>query len=50
MATVMAECPELTRLREAVKALSPLTHYLSSGRRQPFGNGIFRHYPELDGD
>lgn len=50
MATVMAECPELTRLREAVKALSPLTHYLSSDRRQPFGNGIFRHYPELDGD
>jgi len=50
MATVIAECPELTRLREAVKAIEPLNHYLSSDRRQPFGNGIFRDYPELDGD
>lgn len=50
MATVMAECSELTRLREAVKAIEPLNEYLSSDRRQPFGNGIFRDYPELDGD
>lgn len=50
MATVMAECPEITRLREGVKAIEPLNEYLSSDRRQPFGNGIFRNYPELDGD
>ncbi len=50
MATLMAECAGLTRLREAVKAIEPLSHYLSSDRRQPFGNGIFRYYPELDGD
>lgn len=50
MATVMAECPDLMRLREEVKAIEPLNRYLSSNRRQDWGNGIFRHYPELDGD
>lgn len=50
MATVMAECPELAQLREDVKAIEPLNAYLASDRRQAFGNGIFRHYPELDGD
>jgi glutathione S-transferase len=50
MATVMPECSELSRLREAVMAIEPLAGYLSSDRRQAFGNGIFRYYPELDGD
>jgi glutathione S-transferase len=32
------------------RIVAELQHYLVSNRRLPFGNGIFRHYPELDAD
>lgn len=35
-------------LHERVAALPALQAYLSSDRRLPFGDGLFRHYPELD--
>jgi glutathione S-transferase len=42
--------PRLRALRDAVAARPRLAAYLSSERRIPFNeNGIFRHYPELDG-
>ena len=41
---------ELTPLRDRVAARPRIAAYLASGRRQPFNtDGIFRHYPELDG-
>ncbi|USI73352.1 glutathione S-transferase family protein [Sphingomonas morindae] len=40
--------PRLTALHAAVAALPVLQPYFKSGRRQPYGDGIFRHYPELD--
>jgi glutathione S-transferase len=47
-ATVLADCPRVTALHTAVAALPELADYLASDRRLPFGNGIFRYYPELD--
>jgi glutathione S-transferase len=35
-------------LHDRVAALPELSDYLASDRRLPFGNGIFRSYPELD--
>jgi glutathione S-transferase len=35
-------------LHDRVAALPALSDYLASDRRLPFGNGIFRYYPELD--
>ncbi|KAF2826203.1 glutathione S-transferase protein-like protein [Ophiobolus disseminans] len=32
----------------SVKEHSGLKEYLASEKRQPFSNGVFRHYPELD--
>lgn len=32
----------------SVQEQSGLKEYLSSERRKPFSNGVFRHYPELD--
>ena len=50
MATLAADYPALTRLRELVVELPGLREYLASERRLPFNeDGIFRHYPELDG-
>ena len=37
-------------LAERVKGEKGIKEYLASGRRQAFGLGIFRHYPELDGE
>jgi glutathione S-transferase len=48
MKTVEAQCPKVVALHAAVAALPALQPYLKSDRRQPFANGIFRHYPELD--
>lgn len=45
--------PGLSRLRthhDAVAALPHVALYLASPRRQRFGSGVFRDYPELDGD
>jgi glutathione S-transferase len=49
MASVARDCPKLIGLRDSVADLPTLRAYLSSDRRLPFGEGIFRHYPELDG-
>lgn len=50
MQRLRARHRELDRLHEAVAARPRLAAYLGSARRLPFNeNGIFRHYPELDG-
>lgn len=50
MATLEPGLPALRRLRDQVAALPGLREYLASDRRLPFNeDGIFRHYPELDG-
>jgi len=50
MAAVAGDYPKLFALRDAVAALPELQDYLASDRRLPFNEeGIFRHYPELDG-
>ena len=50
MATVAGDHPRLLALRDAVGALPELQDYLGSDRRLAFNDqGIFRHYPELDG-
>jgi glutathione S-transferase len=49
MATVARKRPRVMALHDAVAALPELRDYLSSERRLPFSDGIFRHYPELDG-
>jgi glutathione S-transferase len=42
--------PQLLALRDRVAQRPRLLHYLTSPRRLPFSEqGIFRHYPELDG-
>ncbi|MEH3159010.1 MAG: glutathione S-transferase [Sphingomonas taxi] len=51
MATLEPDYPALIRLHDAVAALPGIRAYLESDRRLPFSTeGIFRHYPELDGD
>jgi glutathione S-transferase len=47
-ATVLGDCRRVAAVHAAVAALPELADYLSSHRRVPFGDGIFRHYPELD--
>ena len=50
MAAVEPDHPALIALHGRVAELPGIRAYLASGRRQPFNeNGIFRHYPELDG-
>lgn len=50
MARVRGDIPRLMALRDRVAQRSRLLHYLTSPRRLPFNEqGIFRHYPELDG-
>lgn len=50
-ADVADRYPHLTALREAVRARPRVAAYLASERRIPFNeDGIFRRYPELDGD
>lgn len=43
-----ADRPRLVSLHRRVAALPELAAYLGSDRRQPFGDGLFRHYPGLD--
>ena len=51
MATLAPTIPALTHLRQLVADLPGLRDYLASDRRLPFNDdGVFRHYPELDGD
>ena len=35
-------------LHDAVKARPNIKAYLASDRRQAYGEGIYRHYPELE--
>jgi glutathione S-transferase len=49
MAARMKEYPSLfTTFYPGVQGQDGLKDYLTSGRRLPFSEGIFRHYPELD--
>ena len=51
MATLAPDRPRLAALVEAVRTLPPVADYLASDRRLPFNeDGVFRHYPELDGE
>lgn len=50
MTTLADEVPQVMALYARVKALPELRDYLASDRRQPYGDGIFRHYPELDAE
>ncbi|WP_294394131.1 glutathione S-transferase [uncultured Sphingomonas sp.] len=50
MARVARDTPRVLALRDAVRGLPELRDYLASDRRLPFSDGIFRHYPELDGE
>ena len=51
MAAVEGDHPALIALHDRVKALHGIAAYLDSDRRQAFNeDGIFRHYPELDGE
>lgn len=50
MARAEKDCPALVGLHDRIAALPRIAAYLASTRRLPFNpNGIFRHYPELDG-
>jgi glutathione S-transferase len=50
MARVRPDIPRLLALRDRVAQRPRLLRYLTSPRRLPFNQqGIFRHYPELDG-
>ena len=50
MAKLERKYPRMVALHDTVVARPRLTAYLSSPRRLPFNQeGIFRHYPELDG-
>jgi glutathione S-transferase len=51
MATLAPRYPGLKRVRDLVAALPGIRAYLASERRIAFNeDGIFRHYPELDGE
>ena len=50
MAKLEPGVPNLVALRDRIAVLPKLKAYLASPRRIPFNEqGIFRHYPELDG-
>jgi glutathione S-transferase len=51
LARIDASYPLLGALRDRVAARPRIKAYLASARRLPFNEeGIFRHYPELDGE
>jgi glutathione S-transferase len=51
MAALAPTIPHILKLRDHVAALPELRDYFASDRRIAFNeDGIFRHYPELDGD
>lgn len=50
MKKLIADYPRLTALHDRVAARRNIARYLASERRLAFNeNGLFRHYPELDG-
>ena len=51
MATLEPDYPNLIRIHDQVADLPAIKAYLKSDRRLAFNtDGIFRHYPELDGE
>ncbi|MEG8039457.1 glutathione S-transferase [Sphingomonas sp. LR60] len=51
MAALAGDYPRMAALHDTVAALPAVAAYLASERRVAFNtDGIFRHYPELDGD
>jgi glutathione S-transferase len=51
MASIEGDYPRVTKLCAMVRDLPRIAAYLASDRRLAFStDGIFRHYPELDGD
>lgn len=51
MAAIERDYPSLVRIHDQVAELPGIAAYLRSDRRLPFNEeGIFRHYPELDGE
>ena len=50
MATLEPEHERILDVHRRVAELPGIRDYLESPRRLPFGDGIFRHYPELDAD
>ena len=51
MASLAARYPALARVHDQVAELPGISQYLASDRRVAFSTqGVFRHYPELDGD
>ena len=48
MQALREELPQVMALYNRTRALPELCDYLASDRRQTYGDGIFRHYPELD--
>jgi glutathione S-transferase len=48
MKTLEKSLPKLAALHRRIADLQELREYLGSDRRMPFGEGIFRHYKELD--
>ena len=51
MAAIEGDYPGVVRIRDEVAALPGIKAYLTSERRLAFNtDGIFRHYPELDGE
>jgi glutathione S-transferase len=50
MAALDEQCAAVMRLHDRVRERPRIAQYLASPRRLPFNEeGIFRHYPELDG-
>ncbi|WP_144639136.1 glutathione S-transferase family protein [Bordetella genomosp. 13] len=49
MVSLSSRYPKVMALHARVANLPALQDYFSSDRRLPFGDGIFRYYPELDG-
>ena len=50
MAKAMKKAPQVAALADRVRVRPNISAYLASPRRIPFNQeGIFRHYPELDG-
>ncbi|WP_084396395.1 glutathione S-transferase [Henriciella aquimarina] len=49
MKRLEGDYPKARALQARVRERPNIAAYLKSDRRQPFGEGIFRHYPELDG-
>ena len=51
MSAIERDHPRLLAIHARVGELPGVQAYLASERRLPFNeNGIFRHYPELDGE